>query len=304
VHPDHSPTTSPQRTHWGIWTCVGIGIAATVLGLVPWIVTGMRLPLQNLWAQPTAPEQMPVALIPFSQYTVSTVLGLVTTAWAAGGLAVRSLRGRLPHGAGPVVGAVILVLQVAATVQTAKVVAPNLTERTASTVYLAACVAVVAVAAIGGLIVFALVTARPRAAAVPGWALAALAIGSWAATFLVPSGSTPGGVRYWLLTEVVRWVPALIVGVAIGWAGVGTGGRIVAALAALIVLWVGPAVLTAVSASVGSRVLLAYPRELVETAVAVLRAALVSPAIVLPPLAVAVVVAAVGLGGRRLLHRS
>lgn len=46
------------------WLLVGALVA--VVGLLPWIVTGMRLPLQNRWAAETLPGDMPVALLPFN----------------------------------------------------------------------------------------------------------------------------------------------------------------------------------------------------------------------------------------------
>src|SRR5690606_40914719 len=45
-----------------------IGVAAAVVGLLPWLLTGMRLPLQNLWSHPTSPEDMQHAQLVFNQY--------------------------------------------------------------------------------------------------------------------------------------------------------------------------------------------------------------------------------------------
>ncbi|RII88072.1 hypothetical protein DZF95_15900, partial [Clavibacter michiganensis] len=81
-------------------------------------------------------------------------------------------------------------------------------------------------------------------------------------------------------------------------------GRIVGAVVATGLLWVGTAAVTAISSALGSRSLLRYPLELADFARAVFVAALGHPAFVLPQLAVLVVVAVVGaVAVRRLRGR-
>ncbi|TPW93097.1 hypothetical protein FJ656_35030, partial [Schumannella luteola] len=76
------PVRRPAR--WGgALASLGIGVAAALLGLLPWILTGMRLPLQNLWAFDALPEQMPVAWLPLSQYSVTFVLGILVVGAAS-----------------------------------------------------------------------------------------------------------------------------------------------------------------------------------------------------------------------------
>ena len=48
----------------GPWTWSGIGAATATPGLLPWLVTGARLPLQNLWGASTVPEEIPIGLLP------------------------------------------------------------------------------------------------------------------------------------------------------------------------------------------------------------------------------------------------
>ena len=55
------------------------GAGSAVVGLLPWMITGMRLPLQNLWASDTLPKSMPVALLPLSNYAVTLIAGLLVT---------------------------------------------------------------------------------------------------------------------------------------------------------------------------------------------------------------------------------
>jgi len=283
--------------------CVGIGVAAAVVALLPWVVTGMRLPLQNLWAVQTLPEDMPIALLPFSQYAVTQILSLLVVGYGAAGIVVRALRTRLPRRAVPAVGAGALAVHLVATVQAAWTVASGLAERTASTVYLAALLAVVAAAVLTGLLVLRLITAPPRAGAVIGLSLVALVVGSWLADLLMPLGSAPGGAAPSVLNLVVRWVPAVLVGAAIAWGGHGTRGRVFAAVGSLLLLWIVPSAFAAVTSAAGSRVLLPYPSEMVDYGLEVLRAAMFAPELVLPPLLVALVVAAAGITLHRLLGR-
>lgn len=66
-----------------------------MLGLLPWLVTGMRLPLQNLWASETPPQEMPLVLLPFNQYTIALLAAGLVTGEAVAGIAARALRDRL-----------------------------------------------------------------------------------------------------------------------------------------------------------------------------------------------------------------
>ncbi|MCO4255463.1 hypothetical protein [Pseudarthrobacter cellobiosi] len=66
-----------------------IGLLAGLLGLAPWLVTGAQLPLQNLWGAEVLPQQMPLSLLPLSQYGLTTLVALMTVGGAAAGLAVR-----------------------------------------------------------------------------------------------------------------------------------------------------------------------------------------------------------------------
>lgn len=45
-----------------------IGAASAAAGLLPWLVAGMRLPLQNLWAAGTLPADMPRTRLPASTF--------------------------------------------------------------------------------------------------------------------------------------------------------------------------------------------------------------------------------------------
>ncbi|MFC4555329.1 hypothetical protein [Georgenia faecalis] len=275
-----------------------VGAVAAVVGLLPWLVSGMRLPLQNLWATEGIPDQMPLVLLPFSQYQVTTIPALIVTGAALAGIAVRA--GRLSLAAAL---AGVLVVQGAAVVQTALAVDAGLEDRTESTLYLAGLVAVAVASVLVGVVVLLLVARAPRAGALLGLGVAALLLQSWLGALVVPSGTVPGDNAMTLL-GALRWVAPVLIGAAVAWAGVRTPGRAVAACAVLLGLWLVPALLTAVSSAVGSRVLARDLPGMLEYGVQVFRAAVTMPDLVVPPLVVAVAVAAVGLAARGLLSRT
>ena len=93
----------------------------------------------------------------------------------------------------------------------------------------------------------------------------------------------------------MRWVPAILCGVAIAWCGISTVGRVITAFVALAAVMIGPAFATAVSSAAGTRVLARYPSEMVEYGVQVFQLALGTPALTLRPIITAVVVAGAGL---------
>lgn len=297
---DLEPSRPPQ---WrGAFASLGIGVAAALLGLLPWMLTGMRLPLQNLWAFEMLPEQMPVALLPFSQYTVTTVMGMMVVAWVAAGIAARALAARLPSRAPLAIAAGVLLVQIIAIAQSAEAVSRGLRGGGEASFYLGSCIAVAVAGIVFGILAFALVARAPRGGAVIGLVLGALALDWWIGAFFWPNGVLPIEL-YSSFRIVLRWVPAVLVGAAIAWGDVRTPGRIVAGVVSLLLLWLVPALATAVSSAVGSRVLLRAPLEMLDYGWGVLRSALFMPELALPPLVVAVVVAAAGIGLREVLVR-
>jgi hypothetical protein len=309
LEPSAPPTAfsepEPRRPpQWrGAFASLGIGVGAALLGLLPWIITGMRLPLQNLWAFDTLPGAMPIAFLPFSQYTVTTVMGMLVVGWVAAGIATRALAGRLPSAAPFSVAAGLLLVQIVAIAQAAQALEWGLRPIPEASFYLVACVAVAVAGVVFGLIAFVLVSRAPRAGAVIGLVLGALAADWWIHAFFPPAGIVPVTVDYGAALQVLRWVPPVLVGAAIAWGGVRTTGRIIAALVGILLLWVVPPLATAVTSAVGTRVMLPYPLEMLDYGWGVFRMALLMPELALPPVVVAVVVAGLGVGLREVVSR-
>lgn len=277
-----------------------IGAASAIVGLLPWLITGARLPLQNLWATATLPAGMPIVLLPFSQYAAGLIVALLLIGATIAGLVGRAVPARHPGSALVALTGGVVVVQVIATVQTALTVSKGLSRGTASTLYLTALLGGSVGAILLGIGLLALIARAPKAGAVIGLSVAAVAFSSWLSGLVFPiTGIVTASPLTAVLGEVVRYVPAVIIGWAIAWCGVTTVGRVIAAIVSLVLLWAGPALVTAVSAALGSRVLGHYPSEMLDYGAGVFRMALGLPELWLSTLALAVAIAVVGLVGRR-----
>jgi len=301
AHPPIGPgPASPQPLN--AWAWLGIGVAAAVVGLLPWIITGMRLPLQNLWATGTPAAEMPFAFLPFSQYYITLVAALLVVGAAIAGVVARSTRARQGRHGFAALTAGALGGQLVAIVQTAGVVGPGLGPTGASLIYLVAVVAAALVSFAVGALVFVLIARMPRAGALIGLSLAAVAAGWWVSALIIPS---PGFVSEMQTTLVglVRWLPAILCGIAIAWCGVTSIGRVLAALTAVAAVAIGAAFATAVTSAAGSRVLARQLAEMLDYGVQVFGQALFTPALTLRPIVATLVVAIVGLGVAAVLRR-
>ncbi|WP_308159778.1 hypothetical protein [Arthrobacter sp. ISL-5] len=230
-----------------------LGLLAGLLGLVPWLVTGARLPLLNLWGSQVWPGQMPLALLPLSQYESTTLVALMTTGGAAAGLAVRcwpSPRRRLVMwcAAGGV-----LAVQVTATIQAFTVVGGGLAAGPRSILYVGGLLAGVVAAMVAGMVALLLLAAKSRALAALGVGVMAVPFVSWAAAGVTHLAGV-GGVSP-LVSMLWRCLPAVLVGVALAWCGLRPAVRALVWLVDLAMLWVVPAMFTAVRSVLGTRVL-------------------------------------------------
>ena len=278
------------------------GVASAIAGLVPWLITGMRLPVQNLWASTVFPGQMPVALLPFSQYALSLIVALIVVGSVIAGIVARASRAQRPRFA--VVSLVVSVaaVQVAALVQTTLTVMHGMKDTSASRVYISALVIGSAASIAVGLVLLVLIARAPAAGVVVALSFAAIALQSWLNELVLPFGVASTEPNFGLLAAI-RWVPALVVGLAVVWAGIRSIGRVIAAIISLLVLWIAPAAVTAVTSAAGSRVLAAHPAEMLDYGSQVFVSALGmggDPLFLLVP---AIVVMVLGLGARGAMGR-
>ena len=288
-------TDEPWRWAWTVALPVGLGGA--IVGLLPWLVSGARLPPQVLWVQTLRAEDMPFALLPFSFVTVILIFSLLIVGAAAAGIGGRALRVR---GWGLVLLVLgVLIVQIGATVQTAGVVQKGLQDRLESNVYLFALVAGTSLSILVGLIVTILVAGAPRAGALVGLTIGAIGMGSWIGALIDPSLIGRGELS--ALLVIVPWVAPVLTGVAIAWTGIDTAGRVIAALLALVLVWVAPAVTTALANALSNQVLIHSSSDVIDYAVGVFQAVLLTPELALRPIIATAVVAGVGLGVRVLI---
>ncbi|KZE88676.1 hypothetical protein [Microbacterium sp. TNHR37B] len=291
-------TRPPPPVRW--WLSVLIGVAAALAGLVPWLVTGARLPLQNLGESGVSGDA-PVVLLPFSQYSVSSIFAVLVFGAVVAGVAARALRPRSTRVGVWGVLAGVAAVHVVAIVQTAAVVGGDLQDRVESQWYLAGLTGGAVFSALVGWGCLVLVAVAPRAGALLGLAVGAIAAGMWAGAFLrlfPVTATVPEG----LLTAVSLVTPVLA-GIAIAWTGLATAGRIVASLVTVILVWVAPALATGIFNALGTRALARDPRGMLEYGLGVFRMALFEPALALRPIIATVIVAAVATAVALLLRR-
>ncbi|GAA4430593.1 hypothetical protein GCM10023169_34160 [Georgenia halophila] len=279
------------------------GLGAGLLGLLPWLITGLRLPLQNLWAAEVMPEEMPLALLPFNQYALTLLLGMLVWGPAVAGLLARRAplesRGR----AASFAALGTLLVTGAATAQSAVVVSDGLRpDDPRADLYLGGVLAVIVGSVAVGLGVLILLARAPRAAASAGATVAALAGGIWLNALIVPFGDVASAVQIAVL-GYARWVPAVLVGAALVWCGTGGVGKVAAWLVDLALLWMVPAALTAVSHAAGSRVLAGDLEEMGAVAVEVFFQAVGPAGVTLEYVLLAAAIGVVGSLARVLARR-
>jgi hypothetical protein len=276
-----------------------VGIVAAMVGLLPWWVSGARLPLQDLWESTVRAAAMPITLLPFSQYFVVLIFALLIVGAAAAGIGGRVLRvggwGVLLLVAG------VLLVQISAMVQTALVVREGLQNRLESTLYVSGLTAGTGLSILIGIIVTVLIARAPRAGALIGLTIGAIGMASWTSALIDPTRIGDGPQT--ALLVVVPWIAPVLTGVAIAWSGIDTAGRVLSALFALVLVWVAPAVTTAIVSALGSRALLRSGGDVVDYGIEVFQLALLTPELALRPIIATAVVAAVGLLVRLLVAR-
>ncbi|GAB3607582.1 hypothetical protein GCM10027413_29910 [Conyzicola nivalis] len=285
----------------GVAIDLGIGAGAAFLGLLAWLVTGARLPLQNLWATGTLPDDMPLVLLPFSQYALGLIVSVIVAGSAIAGAVARVLRARKRPRGVPAIAAGAVIVYLVALVQTWVSVSAGLLPGTASVVYLAALVGGTVAAIVLGVVVLLLIARAPAPGLAVGVTIVAIVIGASMNGVVLPFGLSVIEPQE-LARGFAQWIPAIGVGVALAWSGFGTVGRALAAAGSLLLLWLGPAAFTAIAAAAGTRVLAGYPTEMAEFAGQVFVSLLGSPRESLVQVAIAIVTMLVALVAFRVIR--
>lgn len=230
-----------------------IGVGGGLLGILPWLVGGARLPLQNLWVVATMPDDMPIVLLPVSQYFAVLLFALVLLGGVFAGIAVRILSRRRSVAVwAAALG--VLAVHVVAILESFVVVAGGLSLTDAmSLVYLGGMLGGAVVAALLAQLAFWM-TSRPSVGiAAFGVALAAVPFGQWVARwFLAFTGDAFAPA---FLPELTRWIPAVVGGIALAWCGIRPAWRIVVWVVSLLTLALLPSLFGAIQYGLGSRIL-------------------------------------------------
>lgn len=237
-----------------------LGLAAGIIGLAPWLLTGGRLALQNLWATDVSPDSMPLALLPLSQYETTTIVALISTGGALAGVVVqiwRPVRRRLSLA---LAATGFVLVQIVAAAQSFAVVNAGLTPGSQSELYSAGLLLGTAASVIAGVVALLMLGAQSRAVATLGVGLVAVPFVSWL-SYGVANLVGPTGMPEQLLT-LWRWLPAVLVGLALAWCGVKPAGRVVVWVLDLVLLWLVPALFISVNYVLGTRVLLGDLEEM------------------------------------------
>ncbi len=293
------PTRTAPRRDVARWLFLPMGAAAALFGMLPWLATGAGLPLQNLWEG--APGDAPFVLLPFSQYAVSLIAALLIVGALAAGIVGRALRAATAKGATALLLVGVVVVQLVAVAQTAATVHAGLQVGEEATVYVVGLTAGAVFIVLVGVCALLLVVRAPRGGALIGLVIGAIALGPWTSALIVPFGSV--SVEPPAALVLTPWIAPVLAGAAIAWAGVDSVGRVIAAVATVILVWVAPALLTGVSSALGTRVYANSPGDMLDYGVNVFGMALLIPELALRPILATVITAAVGLGIRMLIAR-
>lgn len=278
-----------------------IGFLGGLLGLGPWLMTGARLPLQNLWGAEVMPEQMPVSLLPLSQYELTTIVALLTVGGAAAGLTVYILLPTQKRLATWWAAAGVLAVQLGAAVQSFTVLDGGLAGGWMASLYFAGLLGGVAASLAASLVALLLLASKSRGLTALGAGLVAVPFASWAVEWVV---GFVGHVNVPVaVPSVARWIPALLVGCALAWCGLRPARRAAVWLVNLALLWVVPALFISVNYVLGSRVLAGDMQETLLMGRQILAATLGPKGGALPTVLLALAVALAGLGIRYVAAR-
>jgi hypothetical protein len=245
----HAPAHAPQQSNR--LAGFALGVVAVAAGITPWIAGGGILPVQNLWRTEVQRYQMPFSLLPVSQYYATSMFVLIVMGGVFAGLArhfIAQTWAAWPISLGVLVG------HFAAVGQSFVADARGLNlDDSRAWVYLigllGGAIVAIGIAQIGFWLI-----ARPSSApASLGIALAAVPFTAWIAQWVSLFGGMSGYPAF--ISDVLRWMPAVIVGLALAWCGVRPASRLVVWLLSLSALWLTPAMFAAIQYALGSRVL-------------------------------------------------
>lgn len=298
--------TTPSR-----WPSFLIGVGAALVVMVPGWLTGGGLQVPTRWDAERLTGRRPFAFLPLDLDHVFPLFATLVLGGVLAGLIVRMLRRRRPVQVWPAVWGVLLA-QLAAAVQSfiallarlgigggsEQAVGAMLMDGT-QLLYLLGLVLVVVVGLLFAQLGLLFATRRSPAFGALAVALAAPLVTNWIGGPLVVFVSIDSYPEW--LAIMLRWLPAVIVGLALVWCGVRPWGRLSVWVIGLAALWVMPAAITSISYAVGIRAIQNDPQE-IPRAIAQYFVPMLHAGVA--PVVVALVIGVVGTVVRMLVRRS
>ncbi|MFT4235363.1 MAG: hypothetical protein QM607_10250 [Microbacterium sp.] len=233
-----------------------VGVAAAAIGIIPWLTTGARLPLQNLWTSTDSVQPTPVVLLPVNQYLATSIVVLLVVGGAIAGITARLLRrGRTvatwATSLGLLIGHALLIAQSFIALTQVFNSSPADNQGDVRTYVVAMLLGSIfsALVAQGVLWLISRASVGPTAL---GIGLVAVPIATWIAAFATLHAMGGAGGVPVIFSTIVRWLPAVIAGAALGWLGTTPARRIPIWPAVLAALWLVPAVFTGIGYILGS----------------------------------------------------
>lgn len=298
----------------GSTACSVIGACCAIFALSPWLITGMRLPLQNLWATNTLPGDMPFALLPFNQYALGSLTGLIILPYALISLLIRVLESQRVRVNGQIMAATVATFQLFAIIQSTIVVLNGVQRNRAGRAYVGIMFSALVLMVLCGLVVYWLLRRPGHPTGMVGVAIIAAPLVSWLTSFtrvtIFPTIGLPSYFRnlwgplqitasgIWLI--VLGLIPAIMIGAAIGIIGVRTLAAKLVALLALFLGWLIPGFYALVAMVEGNRVYWGMPGESVAAGVAAFRSQLFSVELSLIPAIISLLIAGIIIGVKAL----
>jgi hypothetical protein len=271
-----------------------VGAVAGVLGLAPWLITGTRLPLQNLWATLEGPDRMPLVLLPLSQYSLVTIVVLLVVGGAAAGITLRIWNPTRYRTTVKYAAAALCAVQLAAVIQSFTVLHARLMEGTAATIYFLGLLLGTILSLAASITVLLLLASRSRTTFALAIGVLAVPLATWAVEWFIGLAS-PIDFPSWL-PIISRWPPAILVGCTLVWFGLRSARDAAVWITNLALLWLVPALFTTINVVFGTRVTLGNPGEMLRLGQQVLTTTLGAEGGAAPVVLLALIVAILGTG--------
>lgn len=241
---DPAENSSRQAT----WLSFALGVVCVGVGLAPWLLSGARLPLQNLWATQTLPDDMPRAMLPISQYHVVATFALLVAGAAMAGVAARLLQRRFSKlsvwhvWTGVLLAEVIAIAQSFWTLGLGLGLGDQQRHPGPAAAYFAGMLVVTLLAAGLGMVSFWALSRTAAASVAVGAGLAVAPFSSLAGSWISLSP----------ISYPVSWIAYLLLGIALGLTGWQTKDQRRAWIVTAAVVIIAPALVAALSMTLAS----------------------------------------------------